>query len=772
MDPIEQRVRESLQARAEDVEPTPHLYRGVQERIGRRQRLRVAAWSLAGLAAVAAAVLVVPTVLANLDQRTPEVADTPDPVETPEGSSAPGEPTHALLAFDDLDGAVVDLVELGSGARDEVWNAEDPDAAVTALVAAPGGTAERFRAAAVVARGDGPASLVVIERGGAGPTVSVTPTSDLPGGTGVPPVIAISADGEWLAYTGISQTVDAAVAVYVVRIDAVDATLDPARAVEVHTPAAADAPDLLRGLRGWIGPTSPEGAVSHLFVATSEGVEALVLERADTGSGSPGSPRAQGFTDVERVALDGGGVEDVASGLVVDVSHTHLDADLAPAHRLAFREDGALEVAFDGTRSVIGDRFVHDDEVRLDARGRTALLVGGGTAVTVRYLEVGMERGPAPAPEVTDLAEGVTAGALLGGAALTGPDPVEETPEEVPGPAGGPLGDGLVVASDTTVSLVRPDGSQQELVTFPAEGESTVVDVAVRPGSTADDLTVAITTRAEGTFDVRSLRVVGGEVDTGNLEADADGGAEGTTFPAEVVGSTIPAGVGGFPVTAPDLQDGGEPAAAWSPDGDLLAVFVRLAPGEPAEVRTIGWDEDGPSEDGNLAATFQLDTDRPLTLRGWSWTDDAEAEVAREGQLLLVDRMAREAFTVRLDRQGDGAPAMPNVNPLVSVEQGRPGEVLDLADADGDGTVDTWLGVSDPHPMLYREQRDGTGDGAIGWDVEVDAAGPRDVSFVATSPQLILVVLDPAQPMLVDPASGDVRPAPLEGEVVSADVVR
>ncbi len=76
MDPIEQRVRESLRQRAEGVEPTPTLYQGVQRRIARRQRLRVASWSLAGVAAIAAAAVIVPNVL---DGGTPGPRRSPTP---------------------------------------------------------------------------------------------------------------------------------------------------------------------------------------------------------------------------------------------------------------------------------------------------------------------------------------------------------------------------------------------------------------------------------------------------------------------------------------------------------------------------------------------------------------------------------------------------------------------------------------------------------------------------------------------------------------------
>jgi hypothetical protein len=229
-------------------------------------------------------------------------------------------------------------------------------------------------------------------------------------------------------------------------------------------------------------------------------------------------------------------------------------------------------------------------------------------------------------------------------------------------------------------------------------------------------------------------------------------------------------GAGGFPLGTPDPQDGGEPAAAWSPDGDLLAVSVRSGPGQATEIRTIGWDDDGPSDDSNLAATFELETfGRPLTLRSWSWIDEADGP-SRLGHLFLRDALAREVFTVRLDRQGDGAPAMPADNPLRSATPERSETVLDVADADGDGEPETLLFAGDPWPVVERFRMDD--DGAEGWAVEVAATGPRDVSFLAASEQVLLVVLDPSQPMLVDRETGEVSPAPIDGEVVSADLVR
>jgi predicted MFS family arabinose efflux permease len=51
MDRIETLIRESLAARAQDVEPTPALYQQVQRKVARRQRWRIAVWTLAGATA-------------------------------------------------------------------------------------------------------------------------------------------------------------------------------------------------------------------------------------------------------------------------------------------------------------------------------------------------------------------------------------------------------------------------------------------------------------------------------------------------------------------------------------------------------------------------------------------------------------------------------------------------------------------------------------------------------------------------------------------------
>jgi hypothetical protein len=89
---FEDRLRQSLQARAADVTPDPALYREVQQRIRRGRLLR---WSFAGAGAaavVALAALVVPSVL---DRR---IEFEPGPVATQPPSEAAGVEATAACA--------------------------------------------------------------------------------------------------------------------------------------------------------------------------------------------------------------------------------------------------------------------------------------------------------------------------------------------------------------------------------------------------------------------------------------------------------------------------------------------------------------------------------------------------------------------------------------------------------------------------------------------------------------------------------------------------
>jgi hypothetical protein len=71
---------------------------------------------------------------------------------------------------------------------------------------------------------------------------------------------------------------------------------------------------------------------------------------------------------------------------------------------------------------------------------------------------------------------------------------------------------GPIVQADARSVVLRTDAEERLLLDLPAEGESTVLEVAVRPGSTPDDLTAVVATTAEGFTDLRWVEVVDGQV--------------------------------------------------------------------------------------------------------------------------------------------------------------------------------------------------------------------------------------------------------------------
>ncbi len=213
--------------------------------------------------------------------------------------------------------------------------------------------------------------------GGESGTGGVVPTStlDLPGGTGQAPSVAISPDGRWLAYTGISQLVDAAPAVYVVPLDGdgeVPGSLDPdlGAAIEIHTVTVADELDAIDALIEWSGPVADDGDVSRLRVRGADRQGALVLERT-----------ADGFQVQQRETYDG------AVGGAIDISSDFVATDDGPVFAAGATASGTRcsRAARASRRRGARHLGVVPRRVSLDARGRTALLVGGGTAVTLRF---------------------------------------------------------------------------------------------------------------------------------------------------------------------------------------------------------------------------------------------------------------------------------------------------------------------------------------------------------------------------------------------------
>lgn len=181
-------------------------------------------------------------------------------------------------------------------------------------------------------------------------------------------------------------------------------------------------------------------------------------------------------------------------------------------------------------------------------------------------------------------------------------DPARPT-EEAPGPAD--VSWRAVATDGASLFLLEDGGAAERFLELPEAGESTIVALAVRPGSTADDLTVAWLAHAEGAYDLRWTTLQAGAAHTGRF---ADTGHD----------------------VANREPGGSTPSPVWSPDGREVA-WVEDAPDGTPTLRAVGWGADGPGTGGSgsvEAALAGLDhAERPRAV-SWTWSE-RDAEQAR-----------------------------------------------------------------------------------------------------------------------------------------------
>jgi hypothetical protein len=653
MERMEQLIRESLEARAHDVEPTPALWLEVDRRVARRRRLQVVSWSLAGATAVLAAVLAVPAVVG--------LFPGPDTIEIPPLDRTPAAgvvSTHVVAIDADGTASLVDL-RTGETVRELADGAEL--GAPLEVVVSPTSTAEVVEFAAVSASGE---VLIVGPDGEEWGNAGEGRAQD-----GFAWSVSVSADGRWVATT--SPTVESDGSTVSVRpMPSHDLGADPAwHEIELVMDSASR-------LVAWTGATVEEGDRSTLWLVTSDGT--LVREVLEVMEGVPtnlemgaaeeqswrvldaATSFAQAGADGEASYLlvdDAGGPELVwrsANGSVstVDLARTLGDVDVAELW-LDAKQDGAL--VGDGERTWL---VAHDGA---GAFAEPVALADG--FVRAAMLDVARPGGDVTDDPTEELTDDPTAG------------PTEPDPAEPEGPVveGAPLPAPIVTVSARQLTLHGPDGPQV-IAELAVEGESRFVSARVRPGSTVEDLTVVALTTAEGMWDLRTIRWVDGELTV--FEA----------FPEPHVpgwGGAVGAGM------TPH-------GPVWAPDGDHLAWF-EFGTG-PATMRVVGWD-DGPGT-GDPAtdnATFELDTRGQVPLIPVEWVATPDGPSATELRAVAMDS-DEGWYALPVDIQGDGAVALDGSGLRVEPGDGT-GLVVGLAD-DGRGQVRWLLQLTSDGPVL------------------------------------------------------------------------
>lgn len=737
MDRIEDLVRTSLRERGDDAQATPHLYRQVQRRIDRRRRQR--AWTLAPIGMAVVAAVAVPLVLSNGPQ-----APTIDDVADRPSVAASG---AAEVVVVDASGST-GRVDLSSGER-VASLAASSDAGTPRVLVAP-------------ERRDDPPIAVVVEVGdlAAGAGSAEPQPGQAPDGSPPPPDVPASIPGELRA----SAHVDG---------QRLLLPTDPAPGFRVAPEGgAALAPD-----GGWLATlvTSDGGgdadgwAVQLTQVPTSADVD--VLESLELALVLPAGSRLESWTTIDgdrsrlaargpdgrilhqpmvtgddgvpvwddeqvEVAVDGpvdayaddhtGGYVTLADGLLAHVR----PVEEAPAAGAIALDDG----------EVVAEVATVDGEVRTDAD--VSALTDGATDVTLRafgtttvlttddgawWMDRGAEGWTAPvriehgAVDAAPVGRDLAPVELPGAPEDLGPDgeapDAPETPD--PGPAPAALTEDLLVAGTTTLELLAPDGARTLLVELPAEGESTIEDVAVRPGATAEDLTVAFTTAAEGFTDVRYVTVSGGDV--GPVEVlDAAPFAPASATDADVI------------------VDG----LVWLPDGTRLQWLERTPrDGAGYGLTSIAWSDTGPGgpDERNDDARFGLPTLDGTTAR----LVDAVALDPSTTQLRFVEVGGADRWWASdLVIQADLAPSFAGDPEVVDAPMGT--RVLAVTGRDDVRRPTAQLLERDGALVLQR---------AAGGEVPLDPAVPPASSSVAALHEVSgghVVLLDGALTFVTD----------------------
>ena len=374
--------------------------------------------------------------------------------------------------------------------------------------------------------------------------------------------------------------------------------------------------------------------------------------------------------------------------------------------------------------------------------GATAIVVGVlvlpglvGTGLTVPDIEP-VETPPAPSD---DGGEDATDEAT----------PDEAAPDDAQDPATPgsddadalPAGDDtLLVADGGELRLIGPTGDRS-LITLAGEGESSVAGIAVRPGSTPDDLTAAVLTQAEGMWDLRELRVVDGEVTL------------------EVFDEPYRPGLGGSAGDGLTVR-----GPVWSPDGTSLAWLESGSGG--VVLQTIGWsDGPGTGDPATDNARWDVGDVMPVGSDPNDWVEVGGASTAIRATAPDGDD---GWYLIRLDRQADDSWGLVGTE-VVTVD--GPGTVVALAGVPtgSDGLTARWLVRTTADGV---ELIDGSADPATPVALSGGLLPEEGSAGLWARPLTDGVILGSTSTRSAWVVTGPDQQAPLQGDITYADVVR
>lgn len=613
MNDLEQRLRSSLQARADDVEATPQLWEEVNRRVRRNAWQTGLLWAAGATAAAAAAVVaivVIPGVLETPDQdvvvdpvpteTATDVAPTEDPTEDP-GPATGGAPTHLVTASD----REIVVTTLDGQAVDTLVNYDSPEfeGAIQSVAVRPGSTLDDLVVAfTVVVEGD--VEVRVVERGGDWQQVDETHTGWF---EIVPPQAVWSPDGSRLAW-----------------IDTTDGQVE-LKAAEWAEDGFGDAAPMGSAdglaelqLQEWL----EQGRIQA--IANGLSLRTITLDGRQVTGVDPSRP--------DTTVLDTATTTAGTYTLVIprpDVSEEQGDAESAVPELQFAPADGS------STRSLpLPDAMTigtaQPQGMWVDAQQDRAVVGWGGLAWVV-----GLDGSPSQLPGQ------VNAAALFGnGTAEPSPEPTtSETaaPTDDPGATsveGGPF---LVVTEGEM--LLVDDGSQRVVMDWPDDDEFKPARAEVRPGSTPDDLVAIVLSAGEGETELGWIEVRGGELIDYRRFPDA------------------------YQMNRP-LDGASVSVPVWSPDGDYVG-WVEEATDESFDssssfgLRFVGWNQGpGTGETATDNTSFALDGFREeddVVLDQWVWNSDSEGMLTFRTQRDGVSGYA----TMPVERQPDGALAFP-----------------------------------------------------------------------------------------------------------------